>query len=136
MATTRAMERRLAADGYRLTAPRRALIEAMQDLGERFTAEELLVGAPAVGRATVFRTLRLLQELGLVCQVVLADGTVEYRLDEAGHHHHLVCTECGAIGDFAGCTIDDLLAELGRRTGYRIDQHRLEVYGRCENCVG
>ena len=132
MATTSAMERRLAADGYRLTAPRRALIRAVQHLGDRFTAEELVAGAPGVGRATAFRTLRLLQDLGLVCQVVLADGTVEYRLDEAGHHHHLVCTECGAVGDFAGCNVDDLLAELSRRTGYHIDQHRLEVYGRCE----
>lgn len=135
MAISGAMERRLLAGGYRLTAPRRALIEAMQDLGERFTAEELVADAPTVGRATVFRTLRLLQDLGLVCQVVLPDGGLEYRIDEAGHHHHLVCTECGAIGDFSGCDIDDLLAELARRTGYDIDRHRLEVYGRCARCT-
>lgn len=129
-----ALERRLAAGGYRVTAPRRALLHRLQSLDGGVTAEQLLAETPEVGRATVFRTLRLLQDLGLVCQVVLSDGAVEYRLDEAGHHHHLVCTNCGAVGDFAGCNVDDLLEELARRTGYDIDAHRLEVYGRCRAC--
>ena len=134
MPSTDTIERRLLRGGYRVTAPRRALLDAIHELGEHFTAEQILARAPSVGRATVFRTLRLLQDLGAVCQVILDDGTAEYRLSSVGHHHHIVCSECGAIDDFASCDIGDLLEELSRRTGFDIAAHRLEVYGRCARC--
>ena len=129
-----ALERRVARSGHRVTAPRRALLASLERLGDRFTAEELAAAAPGVGRATVFRTLRLLQEIGTVCQVILDDGALQYRVTSEGHHHHLVCSECGAVDDFASCDIQDLLRELSRRTGYDIEAHRLEVYGRCARC--
>lgn len=134
MDSPQALERRLAGAGHRVTAPRRALIGAMRALGDHFTAEELQQAAPGVGRATVFRTLRLLQDAGAVCQVVLGDGAPAYRLTSGGHHHHLLCSRCGATDDFASCDIQGLLAELGRRTGYEIQTHRLEVYGLCARC--
>lgn len=120
--------------GHRVTAPRQRLLAAMSGLGDRFTAEELAGATPDVGRATVFRTLRLMLRLGTVCQVVLDDGAVHYRLTSGGHHHHISCSECGSVIDFASCDIDDLLGELSRRTGYAIEAHRLEVYGRCAAC--
>src|SRR5205085_9827805 len=95
------LERELLANGHRLTNPRRALINVMRGLGDHFTAEGLVAASPEVGRATVFRTLRLFQDIGTVCQVVLDDGTLEYRLTSGGHHHHIVCSECGAVDDFA-----------------------------------
>lgn len=108
----------------------------MRQLGDHFTAEGLVAAVPEVGRATVFRTLRLLQDIGALCQVVLDDGTVEYRITSGGHHHHVVCSQCGAVTDFTACDIQDLLADLARRTGYEIESHRLEVYGRCGQCTG
>ena len=134
MVSTALLERQLARGGYRLTAPRRALLDAVQALGDHFTAEGLLAATPEVGRATVFRTLRLLQDVGTLCQVVLDDGTLEYRLTSGGHHHHIVCSACGAVNDFSSCDIQELLDELARRTGYDIESHRLEVYGRCSRC--
>ena len=134
MVTVDALERTMERAGHRVTAPRRALLATMQGLGDHFTAEGLVAASPSVGRATVFRTLRLLQDIGTLCQVVLDDGTVEYRLTSGGHHHHIVCSQCGAVNDFASCDIQDLLTELGRRTGYDIEAHRLEVYGRCSSC--
>ena len=134
MVSAQALERRLAGSGHRLTEPRRQLIAAMRDLGDHFTADDVLSASPGVGRATVFRTLRLLQDIGALCQVVLDDGTTEYRLTSGGHHHHIVCSNCGATNDFATCDIQDLLDELGRRTGYEIQTHRLEVYGVCDRC--
>ena len=122
--------------GHRLTRPRKRLLAALAALGDQFTAEELAAAAPGVGRATVFRTLRLMLDLGTVCQVVLDDGTLHYRITSGGHHHHISCSECGAVIDFATCDIDDLLGELSRRTGYAIEAHRLEVYGRCADCGG
>ncbi len=134
MVSTETLEIRLADSGHRITEPRRALIDAMRDLGDHFTAEELLQATPGVGRATVFRTLRLLLDLGALCHVVMESGTVGYRLTSEGHHHHIVCSGCGAMSDFATCDIQDLLDELHRRTGYEIQAHRLEVYGLCSDC--
>jgi Fur family transcriptional regulator, ferric uptake regulator len=134
MPSADAIERTLARSGHRLTGPRRALLDAMDRLGDRFTADEVLAAAPEVGRATVFRTLRLMQDLGVVCQVVLDDGAVAYRLSSDGHHHHIVCSECGAVADFSSHDIEDLLGELGRLTGFDVDSHRLELYGRCRRC--
>lgn len=134
MVSAQALERRLAGSGHRLTEPRRQLIATMRGLGDHFTADDVLNASPDVGRATVFRTLRLLQDIGALCQVVLDDGATEYRLTSGGHHHHIVCSNCGATNDFATCDIQDLLEELARRTGYDIQAHRLEVYGVCSSC--
>ncbi|HJM88276.1 MAG TPA: Fur family transcriptional regulator [Dehalococcoidia bacterium] len=134
MVSVEILERRLTRSGHRLTRPRRSLFAAMQQLDDHFTAEGVVAAAPGVGRATVFRTLRLLQDIGALCQVVLDDGTLEYRLTSGGHHHHIVCSECGSVTDFEPCDIQDLLSELSERTGYDIASHRLEVYGRCGVC--
>lgn len=134
MSTMDLLERAIVRNGHRLTAPRRRLLEVMDGLGDRFTADEVLAASPGVGRATVFRTLRLMQELGVVCQVVLDDGGTAYRLGSGAHHHHVVCSECGAVSDFASHDVEDLVEELGRRTGFAIDSHRLELYGRCRRC--
>lgn len=135
MVSRRAMERTIERIGRRMTRTRRALIDAIQELGDHFTAEQLTDATPGVGRATVFRNLRLLQDTGILCQVVLRDGATEYRVTSGGHHHHIVCSRCGTINDFANCDISDVLAELARRTGYEIDAHRLEVYGLCSSCA-
>jgi len=136
MVTTDLLEHELLRGGHRITEPRRRLLSSIQAMGDHFTAEGLAAASPGVGRATVFRTLKLLQEVEAVCQVVLDDGTLQYRLtpNNAGHHHHIVCSRCGAVNDFASCDIQGLLAELARRTGYDIETHRLEVYGRCSEC--
>lgn len=134
MVSTLAMERNLERMGRRLTGPRRELLSVIGSLEGHFSAEELAAAAPGVGRATVFRTLRLLQDAGVVCQVVGPDGALEYRVTAVGHHHHLVCAECGSVDDFSGCDISDLLNELAARTGYEVSAHRLEVYGRCATC--
>lgn len=134
MVSIESLERDVARSGHRVTGPRRELLQTMQGMGDHFTAEGLVAAAPRVGRATVFRTLRLLQDIGILCQVVLDDGALQYRLTSGGHHHHVVCSRCGAVNDFSSCDIQGLLDEIAERTGYAIDAHRLEVYGRCSEC--
>ncbi|MCK9485900.1 MAG: transcriptional repressor [Dehalococcoidia bacterium] len=133
--TADAIARLLARRGYRLTGPRRHLLEVMEGMGDHFAADDVLSAAPEVGRATVFRTLRLLQELGVVCQVVLDQGALAYRLAPEEHHHHLLCVECGAVQDFSSDALEAVFEDVQARTGYAVEAHRLEVYGRCPDCL-
>jgi Fur family transcriptional regulator, ferric uptake regulator len=126
---------RLEAHDHRITAPRMAVIGVIATMPGHFTADALATRVRGVGRATVFRTLKLLVDEGVVCRVLLDDGRLHYRLSRNAHHHHLVCTSCGAIEDFTNCDVSDVIGELSRRTGYKIDSHWLELYGRCGSCI-
>ncbi|MGI8553074.1 MAG: Fur family transcriptional regulator [Dehalococcoidia bacterium] len=125
---------RLESHDHRITAPRMAVIGVVASMSGHFTADELAAKVRGVGRATIFRTLKLLVDEGVVCRVLLEDGKLHYRISRSAHHHHLVCTTCGAIEDFTTCDISDLIAALGRRTEFQIDSHWLELYGRCRSC--
>ncbi len=137
MTTADTIERTLSRRGYRLTSPRRTVLDTMRGLGNHFTAEEVQHASPEVGRATVFRTMKLMRELGVICQVVLDDGTAVYQLadeDRADHHHHVICTECGRVTEFASDGLEGELERVADETGFEIDTHRLELYGRCASC--
>jgi len=126
---------RLAETGARVTGPRRAVLDAVGGFGGPFTIEELCTAAPTVGRATVFRTVKLLQETGAVCRLVLEDGSVRYQRSEGGHHHHLVCSECGRVQEFADAELDRLIHTNAEHAGFELDGHSLELYGRCAACA-
>ncbi|MCS7276349.1 MAG: transcriptional repressor [Dehalococcoidia bacterium] len=134
MPALEAIEGALAARGYRLTPARRAVLQAILSRAEHFTAEEVMRQTSA-GRATVFRTVRLLCDMGILCRVLLEDGRLHYRLsDHRHHHHHLVCMGCGRVQDLEECAVGGLVRELARSTGYEIQGHWLEFYGRCLSC--
>ena len=126
---------RLGDQGLRMTGPRRAIVEALVRRHDAFTADDLLTELPAVGRATVFRTIRLLVESGLVCKLSQIDGRPLYSLAHAGHHHHAVCQGCGAVIDIYRCGVDNLLENIELATGSRVIGHRLEVFVMCPACV-
>jgi Fur family ferric uptake transcriptional regulator len=131
------IERTLSRSGYRLTSPRRAVLDTMRELGNHFTAEDVQGASPEVGRATVFRTMKLMRELGVICQVVLDDGTAVYQLadeERTDHHHHVICTDCGKVTEFASDGLEGQLERVASDTGFDIDTHRLELYGRCASC--
>lgn len=120
--------------GLRLTAPRRAVLEVIAAAPAPFTAEELAQSLPGVGRATVFRTIRLLQDLDFLCRVPLEDGSIRYQVSRGDHHHHLVCSQCGAVGEFDDPDLDNLILRNARRKGFTLASHSLELYGRCAAC--
>jgi len=125
---------RLGMRGHRITGSRRRVLGALIEAPAHFTVDDVLRLAPDVGRATVFRTMKLLQDLNVVCRVLMEDGSLHYRLSARGHHHHLVCRDCGRIEDFANCDVSSLVDQLARVTEYEIEGHWLEVYGRCASC--
>jgi len=135
MITTEPIIERLRASGHRVTASRRAALEAIAASDDHFSVADVHQRVPTVGRATLFRTIRLLVDLDLLCRVLLEDGSLRYRLSRRpSHHHHLVCTACGDVEDFADCDLTALSRELTRRTDYEIRGHWLEMYGLCPAC--
>jgi Fe2+ or Zn2+ uptake regulation protein len=121
--------------GYKITAPRARVLERLAGREDNFTAEELAAELAPVGRATVYRTLKLLVDKSLVCRVVMGDGSVAYRMSDQMHHHHLVCVGCGATRDIERCDVDEVVANVHAASGYEIVGHRIEVYGFCPDCI-
>lgn len=126
--------------GYRLTNPRRVIVETVFEIDQAFSAEDLLRRIESVdssiGRATIFRTLDVLAQLGVLDRLHGPDGCHTYVLGmgKDAHYHHLVCSSCGTVVPFEGCTVDSMLADLQRTTRFEISAHMLEVFGLCESC--
>lgn len=125
---------KLAERGLRITGPRRDVLAAIVDAPHGFSADTICERLPGVGRATVYRTIKLLLQVGVLCKVALQDGAPRYSLDPVGHHHHLVCVGCGTISDFRQCNLDDLEPRLEAALGGQLLGHRLEVYSLCSEC--
>ncbi|HEX5149033.1 MAG TPA: Fur family transcriptional regulator [Candidatus Limnocylindrales bacterium] len=125
--------------GYRLTGPRRSLASLIAGQDGHFTAAELVVDARArrlgVGRATIFRTLEVLEELGLVERLDLPSGDHAYVACQRTHHHHVVCSGCGRASEIDDAGLRVVVREIARRTGFRVDEHRLELFGQCPACL-
>jgi Fe2+ or Zn2+ uptake regulation protein len=128
----------LGSAGYRLTGPRRSLAALIADQDGHFTATGLLEAARSqhlgVGRATVFRTLEVLEEVGAVERLDLPTGEHAYVGCERAHHHHVVCARCGRTDPVADAGLRAVVEDVARRTGYRVDDHRLEMFGLCPAC--
>lgn len=122
--------------GHRLTGPRRDVAELVAAREGHFTAAELVDDAArrGIGRATVFRALELFSSLGLVERVDLPGGDHAYVACETAHHHHAICTSCGRSLDVDDAGLVEVLAAIGRRSGFRVTAHRLEIFGLCAAC--
>jgi Fur family transcriptional regulator, ferric uptake regulator len=124
--------------GYRLTEPRRALAALIAGRENHFTAAELVTEAKrrrlGVGRATIFRTLELLETIGRLERLDLPSGEHAYVACERSHHHHVVCSRCGRATQIDDAGLRLVVEEVARRTAYRVDEHRLELFGLCPAC--
>ncbi|MGZ6314959.1 MAG: Fur family transcriptional regulator [Candidatus Limnocylindrales bacterium] len=127
--------------GYQATPNRRLMAELVAATDGHFSAADLLDRArqrrAKVGRASIFRGLELLTALRVVERLDLPDRSHAYVLcDPDEHHHHLVCSRCGRSVDVADGELARLVEEIGRRHGYRVETHRLELFGLCPACAG
>ena len=121
--------------GHRSTAPRKAIAELLEQKQDSFTAEALSEELPSVGRATVFRTIKLLLEAGAVCKLATIDGSQMYSLCRIGHHHHhSVCIQCGAVEEFRAAAVERLLSAIGDEIPGEVIDHRIELYVVCGYC--
>lgn len=137
-----AIAARLQADGQRYTSGRRRLVSALVAAGRPLTAAEVLADAE-LAQSSAYRNLAVLEEAGVVHRLVTADDTARFELSEdlTGHHHHLMCSVCGEVVDIEvppGLEeqITELADEAGRRHGFRVEHHRLDLLGVCTRCDG
>jgi Fur family ferric uptake transcriptional regulator len=125
--------------GLRSTEQRRLIIDTLFDAGDHVTIDGLLRQVRAidgrVGYATVYRTMKLLAESGVVQEHKFGDGFTRYELsDEDAHHDHLICLECGKITEFEEPSIEELQERVATRYGFLVKQHKHELYGVCAEC--
>jgi Fe2+ or Zn2+ uptake regulation protein len=129
---------RLDQAGARLTEPRRRLAALIDRQPGPFSAADLLEAAESraagIGRATVFRTLALLEAEGVIERIDLPGGEHAYVACARGHHHHAVCIVCGRVTDLPDLDVGVDVGALSRRSGYDIESHRIELFGRCPEC--
>jgi Fur family ferric uptake transcriptional regulator len=129
------MLRHLAAAGLRLTGPRAAVVRTIADQQGAVTAEQLVAALQpqGVSRATVYRTLEVLERLGVLARMHL-DSHHGYTVCDAGHHHHLLCHSCGRVTMVDARGIEAEIQKLAQQLDFRVDTHTLEFSGLCRPC--
>jgi len=134
--------------GYRLTAPRQAILCVLSKTSRHLSAEDIYLKVhkvyPAIGLTTVYRTLELLVQNRMVFRFDFGDGRGRYELTEGPkslvHHHHLICTRCGRIVDYTDFIDEEieLLKRMGRglsgKYNFKITNHLIQFYGLCDKC--
>jgi Fur family ferric uptake transcriptional regulator len=135
---SREMVARLAEQGYRMTPQRLMIVTAVENATDHTSAEEIfgqvVLKYPNVNISTVYRTLDLLEELGMVTKTDLGGGSVRYHPAEKGHHHHLVCRDCGSIIQLNESALEQLKQSLLRDYNFVAELRHLGIRGRCVRC--
>lgn len=124
--------------GYPLTAQRQLLLELIRDAGSHIDAKELYRRASntdeSISLATVYRNLRLFQELGLVEERRLGQSSHHYELRHPPEHQHFVCRDCGKIIEFQNPLIDELVGSVQAEQGFRVTRAEFYLEGYCSQC--
>jgi Fur family ferric uptake transcriptional regulator len=127
----------LRAKGYRLTPQRQLVLEAVTALGHATpdeVAEAVRRTASGVNISTVYRTLELLEELGLVSHTHLGHGAPTYHSTDDADHVHLVCRDCGSVTETVPAVVADVVDRLAADEGFAADVRHLAIFGRCRSC--
>ena len=132
------LARTLAGYGLRLTRPRLAILQVLSQGTECMSANEIWQAARALykplGRATAFRTISQLVELGLLRPIHMKDSEQRYAVVKEGHRHLAICTRCGATVELAGCPLLDGAGRQAEAAGFHITGHVVEFFGLCHEC--
>lgn len=128
----------LRSHGIHPTPQRLRVLNVLTESRAHLSAEELYglvrVHAPKIGLATIYRTLHMLKEKGLVEEHRFNDEFSRYEAKSANHHDHLICIECGKVVEFDQPVIEQLQMAAAQEKQFSIVFHRLEIYGICDTC--
>jgi Fur family ferric uptake transcriptional regulator len=134
-----ALAERLRRHSRKLTGPRLLILEALRREGHPMSIKEIF-GSLEKGRcdlATVYRSMHLLEAMGMVKRFDFGDATARFELlreGDDGHHHHLVCTNCAEVIEIEECFTGELEQKIAARSGFKGVTHRLEFFGICPEC--
>ncbi len=137
-----ALKEDLKKKGYKLTPQRRSIVDAIiANEGEHLTAEEIYdevkKNCPEIGLATVYRTILLLEELGIISRLDLNDGCSRYEMvhsNETHRHHHLICNICHKVSEVQDDLLEELEDEIKNKYKFKIIDHSVKFYGICSDC--
>ena len=134
---------RLSERQHKMTPQRQIVLQIFLDHpGEHLSAEDvhdiLRTEKAEIGLATVYRTLELLSDLGILQKMEFGDGCSRYEVNDTDptrhHHHHLICTKCGKVEEFDEDLLESLEADIERKTGFRTLDHQVKFFGICKEC--
>lgn len=126
--------------GCRMTPQRKIILNLLLSHSQELLAVDALLTEarkinPAINATTLYRNLDLLNNMNLLYTKNAEDGSKLYKLVcYSSHHHHIICTECGKMLPIDYCPMVPQLEDLVRDTGFTLDHHHLELYGRCSDC--
>jgi Fe2+ or Zn2+ uptake regulation protein len=133
---------RLRADDQRYTEKRRALVEVLVSSGRPLSMPSILAQSPGMAQSSVYRNLSVLSHAAVVRRIVTSDDHAAFELAEdlSSHHHHLICSTCGAIEDFevpdaVEHQLDKALAGVARKRKFSVSGHTLDLFGTCRECA-
>ncbi len=125
----------------RITSQREAVFSAfVERKGEHLTPDEIYKQLSRrnahISKATIYRSIEMLVQMGFLSKIDLDDGLERYEIKEEGvhQHHHLICTECGRVYELNDDFLDDLEKLIEERTGFKVEDHQLKLYGVCPEC--
>jgi Fur family ferric uptake transcriptional regulator len=124
---------KLHARGLRLTPQRERVLATVRAMGHA-TPEEIYAAVPEIDLTTVYRTLEVLEEIGMVRHTHLDHGAPAYRPAE-DDHMHVVCHDCGSVVDAPADLADEMERRLREERGFTLDRAHFTVFGRCANCA-
>ncbi len=135
----KAFQKALESKGLKFTKQRAEILDFLLKAKKHLTPEalyrELSKKDSSLGRATVFRTLHVLEDAGLADKITLADGRNAYEHKFAKpHHDHMICVDCSEVIEFTNDTIEEIQNKITRSFGFSPLWHRHEIFGKCRKC--
>ena len=131
--------RYLKSQHLKYTPERADILNSIIEADNVFEVDQLLMEMRRLGhrvsKATIYRTIKLLIEAGVVCKLSMPDGAPKYSLARAEHHHHTLCIDCGKVGEFRASTIERVLRAIGEDISGKIVGHSIEFHIVCQSCL-
>ena len=134
-----ALKRRLRRQSRKITGPRAAILEILRAHPHPLTNREIFSEMPHGGGdlATVYRSMHLLEKMGIVKRFYFGDGAARFELvkeGDDGHHHHLICVKCARVVEIEECILREIEQRIAAQNGFKAVTHKLEFFGICPRC--
>jgi Fur family ferric uptake transcriptional regulator len=134
-----ALKSRLRDQSCKITGPRAAILEILRQHPHPLTNKEIFAALPKnqCDLATIYRSMHLLEKMGMVKRFDFGDGAARFELvgeGDDGHHHHLVCTRCAEVVEIDECFPDEIEKRIAAANGFKAVTHKLEFFGICPDC--